>query len=635
MAATIRGYATGSLYGIPSGTVTINASTLSAVPVAGDQLLAFVNNNNADNGNFPVFGPTTPTGWTIAAAQTGGASGNDFAIAFKRTATGTTADNFVFRFGGDGSGGASNTTVIVVALANAGTPVFTSYASSAGVGNRTVEAPSAGSSGDLLLVSAGAYPWSTINAITYSTAPSGMSLVATLGTPPALAPQSSVLYQQVLGTPSTKTVSTTLDASIMGISVSVPYVSAGLTLTASAKSDGAGLLTANANVTVIAQPVVGSGNVTAGPVVASSSSSVGQTTAIITPVTIISTSSVAGVAGTISNGQSSSVNTATSAGVGLVTTAIRVITSSSVSGVGIAASNVTLVMAATSVGQASATNSNVAQLSTSSSAGIGTTSGTTLPPANGTAVVSGSSNVTTGVTIIASTSVTGSSVVTASAALLATSIIAGASTTTSRLATSSTSTVIATGVVGSNGKVLLTYVTPTILPTTNSSKIARRSIARARDRARNSFESLMVSQIYISRRSASNFNLDSGQLTAENDKSVYDGPARLVTASGPVTYTYGEEVNYFSTSYAYIPIDNNGIPIVVDVNDFLQVIAHDDPAMAGRQFRIVDVESTGVIASTRRLQLVGVQTSPAWVDAAVRHPASGYAADTVPPEWTV
>ena len=223
MAATIRGFASGSAAGNTTGTITINASTLSTVPVAGDQLIAFVHNNNANNNTSPSFYGTTPTGWTIAAAQVGGASGNDFAIVYKRTATATTADNFVLNFGGDGSGFESNTTVIVVTLANAGTPVFTSYASSQGVGNKTVTVPSVGATGDLLLVSVGAFPWSSSSAITYGTNPSGMSAVTTLGTPPATAPESSILYQQVLGTPSTKTVSTTLDAAIMGVGVSVPY----------------------------------------------------------------------------------------------------------------------------------------------------------------------------------------------------------------------------------------------------------------------------------------------------------------------------------------------------------------------------------------------------------------------------
>ena len=220
---TIRGFASGSANGNISGTITINASTLSTVPVAGDQLIAFVHNNNANNNTSPTFGGPTPTGWTIAAAQAIGATSNDFAIVYKRTATATTADNFVLNFSGDASGFESNTTVIVVTLANAGTPVFTSYVSSQGVGNKTVTVPSVGTTGDLLLVSVGAFPWSSTSAITYGTNPSGMSAVTTLGTPSGNAPESSILYQQVLGTPGTKTVSTTLDAAIMGIGVSVPY----------------------------------------------------------------------------------------------------------------------------------------------------------------------------------------------------------------------------------------------------------------------------------------------------------------------------------------------------------------------------------------------------------------------------
>jgi hypothetical protein len=71
------------------------------------------------------------------------------------------------------------------------------------------------------------------------------------------------------------------------------------------------------------------------------------------------------------------------------------------------------------------------------------------------------------------------------------------------------------------------------------------------------------------------------------------------------------------------------------VNDLLEVTAHDDFGFVGRRFRVIDVEGAGLLATERRLQIVGVQRYAGWVDSAVRHPSVGYVPDEVPPEWRV
>ena len=225
-AATIRGFASASNSVFSSGTLTINASSLSVAPVAGDLLLAFINYNNADNNNAASFAATTPTGWTVGKAVTAGSSGSDWVVVYKRTATASTADNFVLNYDGDGSGLSNDITGIVVTIQNAGTPTFGSVASGTFVTSLAI--PSVGSTGDLLLVNAGNF-----NGVAYTTAPSGMTAVTSRSSNGSIV-ESSILYQQTLGTPGTRTVASATGMYVMGIGVSVPYVPAGSTLTASA-----------------------------------------------------------------------------------------------------------------------------------------------------------------------------------------------------------------------------------------------------------------------------------------------------------------------------------------------------------------------------------------------------------------
>jgi hypothetical protein len=144
-----------------------------------------------------------------------------------------------------------------------------------------------------------------------------------------------------------------------------------------------------------------------------------------------------------------------------------------------------------------------------------------------------------------------------------------------------------------------------------------------------------TSRVTVTRPPALDLDPD-GVLQATAGVVVYSGPARLGSASGPVTYTVGEEVQFYSSSSCTIPmLDVNGEPTDVSVNDQVRVDAADDPNMAGRVFRVIDVEAAGLMAVGRRLQLVGVQHYPGWVDDVVRHPSSGEAPDVVPPEWLV
>ena len=160
-----------------------------------------------------------------------------------------------------------------------------------------------------------------------------------------------------------------------------------------------------------------------------------------------------------------------------------------------------------------------------------------------------------------------------------------------------------------------------------------RSLRVARERVRENIEQNMISRIIITRGKPATLDVE-GLLTADPDAVlIYQGKARLGNATGPVTYTMGEEVQFFSSASCTIPILKRGEPIWAQINDLLLVSEHDDPVMVGKRFRVVDVEVSGLVAASRRLQLVGMQRYGGWVDQAVRHPAYPDVPDEVPPEW--
>ncbi len=175
-----------------------------------------------------------------------------------------------------------------------------------------------------------------------------------------------------------------------------------------------------------------------------------------------------------------------------------------------------------------------------------------------------------------------------------------------------------------------------------SDLVAGRSIAAARRRARANVEANMLSQVLITRPDAPTIDGDGLLVSDATPLVVYEGKARLTSATGPVTYTLGEEVQFFSSAAATIPVtllgrDTPPTQTIVDVaiNDRLEVLGSDDPMMTGKRFRVVDVELQGILVSSRKLQLVGINRYGGWVDDAVRHPASGYVPDEIPPEWHV
>jgi hypothetical protein len=167
--------------------------------------------------------------------------------------------------------------------------------------------------------------------------------------------------------------------------------------------------------------------------------------------------------------------------------------------------------------------------------------------------------------------------------------------------------------------------------------ITATAIRNARAYLRDNVEANMTSTVRISRQqSAADVSVNSaGSISVNSESIIYEGMARMHNASGPVTYTIGEEVQFFSSGRATIPVDVDGDPVDVWVNDLLLVTGSDDPVLAGRRFRVVDVEVAGMMSVSRSLQLVGIQHYSGWVDDSVRVASVGAVPEGLPPEWSV
>jgi len=219
MAIAIRGYATASQSITTSGTLTITRSSLSVASVATDLMLAFINYNNQNNNNGPQFTGTTPAGWTQAISPFTTGNG-DYIVVYSRIATGTTSDDFVSSHSCE-TGYTADITGIVVTIKNAGTPTFSTATGTAGT---SLSVGSVGSTKNLLIVNAGA-----TGGVTFGAVPTGMTQLATVVSAGPI-PERGILYQQLLGTPSSRTVTTTTSTNILGVAVAIPDTSININL---------------------------------------------------------------------------------------------------------------------------------------------------------------------------------------------------------------------------------------------------------------------------------------------------------------------------------------------------------------------------------------------------------------------
>lgn len=125
----------------------------------------------------------------------------------------------------------------------------------------------------------------------------------------------------------------------------------------------------------------------------------------------------------------------------------------------------------------------------------------------------------------------------------------------------------------------------------------------------------MRDTVRIHRSGKSVFDEATGTLQAAEGVPIYEGPARVYSVTGPVSYSLGDEPQHFSSTFVSIPvIGDDGQPVnAPQIFDVVVVVtAPGDPEMAGRTFTIQDVEAGGQWSAVRRLQVVGVQASPVW-----------------------
>jgi Family of unknown function (DUF6093) len=121
--------------------------------------------------------------------------------------------------------------------------------------------------------------------------------------------------------------------------------------------------------------------------------------------------------------------------------------------------------------------------------------------------------------------------------------------------------------------------------------------------------------VTISRPSAPVFDPQTGSLAASSAQAFYDGPARVYTVQGPVTYSLGDEPQHYSSTYVSVPIiDDNGNAVPIPrVEDVVTVTADPgNPGMVNRSFQVQDVETGGQWSAVHRMQVVGIQASPQW-----------------------
>lgn len=145
--------------------------------------------------------------------------------------------------------------------------------------------------------------------------------------------------------------------------------------------------------------------------------------------------------------------------------------------------------------------------------------------------------------------------------------------------------------------------------------------------ARRFAESNMIATVRVTRMGEPVLDPATGALDASPQVLVYEGKARVYAVSGPMTYSLGEEPQYFSGSYVSIPLFRAVGESDPQVDDVVEVLADPDPLVVGRMFRVVDVESGGQFPSARRMQVTGVQRSRNW--------KPGVAPRDIPEEWRV
>lgn len=141
--------------------------------------------------------------------------------------------------------------------------------------------------------------------------------------------------------------------------------------------------------------------------------------------------------------------------------------------------------------------------------------------------------------------------------------------------------------------------------------LVRRSTVFARPFAQEYAEGNMIATVRVTRPSVPVFDRTTGGLASMGAETVvHEGPGRVYNVSGPAQYNLGDEPQYFSNTFISIPIGATKPRI----DDVVEVLAHPDPNIVGRSFRVQDVEAGGQLPVVHRMQVVGIQASRQWIE---------------------
>lgn len=95
-----------------------------------------------------------------------------------------------------------------------------------------------------------------------------------------------------------------------------------------------------------------------------------------------------------------------------------------------------------------------------------------------------------------------------------------------------------------------------------------------------------------------------GRVSVDEETPIYNGCGRLWTVASGGTVDDGQLV-YLSSSYISLPWDVD----TTQVDDLIQVTAHEDPAIMGRWFRVLNVDAGGILPVVRKHTVTSVQRS--------------------------
>lgn len=137
----------------------------------------------------------------------------------------------------------------------------------------------------------------------------------------------------------------------------------------------------------------------------------------------------------------------------------------------------------------------------------------------------------------------------------------------------------------------------------------------ARSYARRHATAHMYYTIQIERMAVGIFNETTGYITPAVKTIVYTGPARIATVNGPQVIMVGEDNPSFTQTSISIPWDTAPVPHRDDIATVLSYDPHSgfgDPALIGRSFRILSVDTGGQMYAVRRMTALAIEESAAW-----------------------